>query len=150
MKQIEVRVRSHDHHEPRKVVIDEEATIEDLLHQISPNDHAHIYLVVGDEPRRRERHERLCDAGIQHGHEVHCHPHVIHFKVDDVDQDTTDHILTPVRIMTKAGVDPKTHYLIQLIGEKHDKSYEGKPEEPIHMHEGMRFITASLGPTPVS
>lgn len=150
MKEIEVTVHSHDGHEPRVIVINEDATIEDLLRRVSPEDHPKLYLVVGDEDHRRERHERMVDAGIKHGHDVHCHPHVIHYRVDDEPQETTKHIMTPTEIMGKAKVDPKTHYLIRLIGEKTQESYKDRPDAKIHMHEGMRFITASLGPTPVS
>jgi hypothetical protein len=60
------------------------------------------------------------------------------------------HILTPNEIMANAGIDPNAHYLIRLVGEKNQESYKDRPDAPIHMHEGMRFITASLNPTPVS
>ena len=132
------------------IAINEEATIEDLLRLVSPDGHAELYLVVGDEERRRDRHECIGEAGVKHGQDVHCHPHVIHYLVDGEAQETTKHILTPTDIMDKAKVDPKTHYLIRLIGEKKQESYQDRPEAKIHMHQGMRFITASLGPTPVS
>ena len=46
-------------------------------------------------------------------------------------------------------IDPDTHYL-KLIGGKHQESYKDKPNEPIHMHKGMTFISIATGPTPVS
>ena len=150
MKEIEVRIHSHDGQEPRVIAINEGATIEDLLRKVSPEGHAALYLVIGDEEHRREHRERIADTGIKHGQDVHCHPHLIHYRVDDEPQETTTHILTPTEIMEKAKVDPKTHYLIRLIGEKDQESYKDRPDAKIHMHEGMRFITASLGPTPVS
>ncbi len=72
-----------------------------------------------------------------------------HYTVDDEPQTTTEHVLTPTQILEKAGIDPATHYLVQIEGQ-HRVSYEGKPNEPIHMHDHMKFISVSTGPTPVS
>lgn len=71
------------------------------------------------------------------------------YTVDGEDQSTTEHVLTPSQILGNAGVDPASHYLVQIEGQ-HRTSYEGKPDEPIHMHEHMKFISVSTGPTPVS
>lgn len=80
------------------------------------------------------------------------HTHVIHFTLDDEPQTTTEQVLTPTQILENAKpvpIDPSTHYLIQLEGAK-QISYQDKPNEPIHMHEHMKFISESTGPTPVS
>lgn len=71
------------------------------------------------------------------------------YFVDDEQQTTTEHVLTPVQILQAAGIDPGTHYLVQLQGQ-HQVSYKDKPDEQIHMHEHMKFISISTGPTPVS
>lgn len=71
------------------------------------------------------------------------------YTVDDEPQSTTEHILTPTQILTNAGVDSKNHYLVQLEG-NHKTSYQGKPDEQIHIHEKMVFISVSTGPTEVS
>ena len=71
------------------------------------------------------------------------------YTVDDEPQSTTAHVLTPIQILTNAGVDPAIHYLVQLEG-NHKVSYQDKPSEPIHMHEHMKFISVSTGPTTVS
>jgi hypothetical protein len=71
------------------------------------------------------------------------------YTLDDEPQSTTQHELTPQQILQNAGIDPATHYLVQLEG-NHRTSYEGKPTELIHMHEHMKFISVSTGPTPVS
>ncbi|MDD5703371.1 MAG: hypothetical protein PHU23_15160 [Dehalococcoidales bacterium] len=72
-----------------------------------------------------------------------------HYTVDDEPQTTDLHQMTPVQILTNAGIDPASHYLIQLEG--HNKiSYKDKPDEIIHMHQHMKFISASMAPTPVS
>jgi hypothetical protein len=78
--------------------------------------------------------------------------HVIHFTMDDETQETTEMVLTPRQIMENAKpapIDPSTHYLVQIEGQ-HQVSYKDKPDEPIHMHEKMRFVSVSTGPTPVS
>jgi hypothetical protein len=76
--------------------------------------------------------------------------HLIHYKVDDEPESTTEKFLTPVEIMRSAGIDPKTNYLEQLIEGREPISYKDKPEEKIEMRNGMRFITKPIGPMPVS
>lgn len=71
------------------------------------------------------------------------------YTVDGEPQSTTEHILTPTQILQRASIDPATHYLVQIIGNKQE-SYQNKPNEPIHMHEHMKFISVATGPTPVS
>jgi hypothetical protein len=76
--------------------------------------------------------------------------HEIHFTVDGEPCETLERELTPNEILLKfAGKDPATHYLVQIQGE-HRISYQGKGDEPIKMHNGMRFQVISTGPTPVS
>jgi hypothetical protein len=71
------------------------------------------------------------------------------YTVDDEPQSTTEHQLTARQILQKAGIDPLSHYLVQLLG-NHKESYQNKPDEVIHMHEHMKFISISTGPAPVS
>ncbi len=71
------------------------------------------------------------------------------YTVDDEPQTTTAHELTPVQILSNAGIDAASHYLVQIEG-NHRISYQNKPDEEIHMHEHMKFISVSTGPTPVS
>ena len=75
--------------------------------------------------------------------------HEIHFEVDGEPLETTEKILTPTQILGLAGVDAANHYLVQIEG-RHQTSYQDKPNEEIHMHEGQKFITVATGPTPVS
>ncbi len=71
------------------------------------------------------------------------------YTVDDEPQTTTAHELTPTQILQNAGIDPATHYLVEIRG--HERiSFQGKPDVEIHMHEHMKFISVSTGPTPVS
>ncbi len=73
----------------------------------------------------------------------------IQYTVDGEAQSTTSHELTPRQILTNAGIDATTHYLVQIEGD-HRISYQNEMDKPIHMHEKMKFISVSLGPTPVS
>ena len=146
-KQIEVFVHENGD-EPKTIKINEEETVEQLLRQASPKGHADLLLIVEDEPK--EKYRRVCDVGVKHGHHVYIRPREIHYEVDGEKQTTHEHKLTPRQIMKNAKVDPETHYLIELRGKHEQHSYTDKPDEPIKMHNHMKFITASLGPTPVS
>lgn len=71
------------------------------------------------------------------------------YTVDNEPQETSAHELTPNQILGSAGIDTASHYLVQIEG-NHRVSYQGKPSDEIHMHEHMKFISVSTGPTPVS
>jgi len=71
------------------------------------------------------------------------------YTVDGENQSTSQHILTPIQILKDANIDPATHYLVEIEG-KNQISFKDNPNAEIHMHEHMRFISVSLGPTPVS
>jgi hypothetical protein len=75
--------------------------------------------------------------------------HVTTFEVDGEPVETTEKTLTPNQIMNLAKVDSATHYLVLVEG-REQTSYEGRGEEPIHIHEKQKFITVATGPTPVS
>lgn len=150
MKNLEIYVHTADNGETRLTAITEELTVEDLLLQALPNEHTGFDLFVEDQDKPKERHRKLGECGIkQHGH-VHCRRRPIHYLVDDEPQQTFKRELTPTEIMCAAGVDPETHYLIQLREGEEPKSYKNEPTAVIPMHQKMRFITASLRPTPVS
>ncbi len=74
---------------------------------------------------------------------------VFEYSVDDEAQSTTQHTLTPTEILTAAGSDPASHYLVQIVGNT-QKSYKDTPTEPIHMHQQMKFVSVFTGSTPVS
>jgi len=74
---------------------------------------------------------------------------VFHYTVDGEEQSTSDHTMTAIQIMERAGVDPNSHYLVQMVGNNR-VSYKDNPSEQIKMHNHMVFFTNSLGSTPVS
>jgi hypothetical protein len=71
------------------------------------------------------------------------------YTVDGEPQETGAHELTPNQILANAGIYASSHYLVQ-IEDHHRVSYQGMPSELIHMHQHMKFISVSTGPTPVS
>jgi hypothetical protein len=76
--------------------------------------------------------------------------HKIHFSIDGDRYESTEKVVTVRQLLTEfAGVDPATHYLIEVKG-RHQESFEGRLDKEIHLHEGQTFITAASGPTPVS
>lgn len=75
---------------------------------------------------------------------------IFDYTVDGEPQSTSEHQLTPRRILELANLSPENHYLVQVIGGKEKKSYQDSPDTPIHMHEHMVFISIATGPTPVS
>ena len=78
-------------------------------------------------------------------------PEPFTYLLDDEPYTTTDKTMTPRQILTKANIDPASHYLAQLHGNSGQQtSYEGRMDEEIHMHPNMRFIAISTGPTTVS
>ncbi len=82
----------------------------------------------------------------EHGHQ---HEHSIHYEVNAEPQSTTDREMTPVQILQKAEIDPAKNYLVELRG-KEKISFKDNPNEPIKMHNEMKFISVSTGPKPVS
>jgi hypothetical protein len=73
----------------------------------------------------------------------------IHYFVDDERQETDEEELTATEILDHAKIDPKNHYLVQIKG-KERISYKDDPNKEIRMRNGMKFISVSTGPTPVS
>jgi hypothetical protein len=71
------------------------------------------------------------------------------YIVDDEPQSTNEHTLSAHQILQNAGIDPSTHYLLEIEGQ-HQKSYQGSPDTIIHIHQQMKFISVFNGPTPVS
>lgn len=81
----------------------------------------------------------------------HPGPDPITYTLEGETYTTSDRTLTPRQILEHGGFDPANHYLVELRGNSGEKeSFQGKPDEIIHMHPNMRFLAMSTGPTPVS
>lgn len=71
--EIEVYVRTNEHQEPKLLKVPGNATVEELLKTLNPDGHADFHLFVEEDCDTKAHHERLCDVGIHHRHQVHCH-----------------------------------------------------------------------------
>lgn len=74
---------------------------------------------------------------------------VFEYEVNGELLSTQEHILKARQILINAKLDPTTYYLVEIEGHN-QTSFKDKPEEPIHMHEHMKFISIFSGPTTVS
>jgi len=72
-KEIEIWVYPEEA-EPKLCKINPEATVEDLLKVISPDQHHELCLTLSGDDAPKEPNHRLKDCGIHTGHHVHCHP----------------------------------------------------------------------------
>jgi hypothetical protein len=75
-------------------------------------------------------------------------PHVTTYFVDNEPQTTAEKELTVREILTKAKLEPSTHYLIELKGNKQEE--HKNLDEEIKIHEKMKFISVFTGETPLS
>ena len=78
-------------------------------------------------------------------------PEVFYYDLDDEPETTDLKEMTPNQILKAGGVDPKTHYLVQVNADGSQTSYKDKGDQPIKMKcPRMKFISVLNGPTPVS
>jgi len=74
--------------------------------------------------------------------------HSITYFLDNEPQTTTEATLTVGQILKNGGLDPNTHFLIELRG---DQQIEYRDlNQSIHVHEKEKFISVFHGPTPLS
>lgn len=71
------------------------------------------------------------------------------YTLDDEPQSTSEHVLTARQILLNSGLNAESYYLVQIIG-REEKAYKDKPDENIHMHQNLKFISVFVGETPVS
>jgi len=70
------------------------------------------------------------------------------YFVDAEKQETRERELTVGQILEKAGLDPKTHYLVEVRGAEQIKLTD--PNELVKLHEHEKFISVFTGVTPLS
>ena len=73
---------------------------------------------------------------------------LITYFLDNERQETTEATLTVGQILKDGGLDPQTHYLIELRGDQ-QIAYRDL-NESIRVHENEKFISVFHGPTPLS
>jgi hypothetical protein len=71
------------------------------------------------------------------------------FTVDGESLTTSEHKLTADQILALAGIDPATHYLVEIHGHE-QVPYKDRGGSDIAIHEHARFISNASGPTPLS
>jgi hypothetical protein len=76
------------------------------------------------------------------------HAHATEFFVDGEPQFTTEQTLTMAQISNLVGLDPASHFLVEIRGNNQIEHRD--PGEEIHIHEKQKFITVFTGETPVS
>lgn len=81
---------------------------------------------------------------VSHGHL----PREIEYTVDGVEQETKTSTLTVREILSRAGLDPSNHYLVELRG-KEQVDHRNLDEELL-VHEKEEFISVFTGATPLS
>lgn len=77
------------------------------------------------------------------------HDRKISFKVDGERITVRTQRMTPNEILLKAGIDPASHYLVEIKG-RDQTSYEGQGDVEIRVHDGDKFVSVSTGATPTS
>lgn len=79
------------------------------------------------------------------------HLQEIHFSLDAEPFTTAERFHTPNEILRDFGhKDPQGFYLVEVKEDGERKSFQGKGDEKIVVHDGENFITVKVGPTPVS
>jgi hypothetical protein len=78
------------------------------------------------------------------------HEHPVTVVIDTEDVVAPSHTQTPRQLLALVGESIETDYLVHLKGKRERVSYQHAPDVEIHLHKDMKFITVSLGPTPVS
>jgi Multiubiquitin len=58
--------------------------------------------------------------------------------------------MTARELLALAGLDPGVSYLILLQGQGKQVSFRDNLDEPIKIHERIRFVSADLGAAPVA
>ena len=98
-------------------------------------------------PAPRITHIADEEFGMPHDEQ---HGHLIHYKVDDEPESTSETVLTPTQIMSSAGIDPQSNYLEQIVPGHDPIPYKDQPNTIIQMRNGMHFISKPIGTMPVS
>jgi hypothetical protein len=137
--------------------VEHELAAYQILERAGLNSESHyLVLLNGNDPDDRRSYREDPDEGIRLHPDMRFisepkHRHLIHYTVDGEPQESRLHELRATEILEHAGLTPvANYYLIRLLPDGDQKSYKDHPEKEIHLHDGERFISASLAPTPVS
>ena len=70
--------------------------------------------------------------------------------IDGKPYEVSEKEMTAAQILELATKSPTEYYLVEIRGKKERISYKDKPDEPVKLHPGSKFVTVSTGETPVS
>ncbi len=73
----------------------------------------------------------------------------ITINIDGEDFEVEDREQTPRELLSLAGLDPQTSYLIELRGQQ-QVSLKDSLDDEMKLHNNMRFISADIGSAPVA
>lgn len=76
---------------------------------------------------------------------------ISNYTVDDEPETSTKGQMTPNEILTAAGIKAADHYLMQIMPDNSQVSYQDSPDTPIEMKcTGQKFVSVFRGATTVS
>jgi hypothetical protein len=73
----------------------------------------------------------------------------IRITIDDEELEVEGRDHTARELLQSVGLDPATTYLILLKGNQQE-SYRDRLDEPIKLHNNMKFVSADIGSAPVA
>jgi hypothetical protein len=74
---------------------------------------------------------------------------VISIVIDGETYETEDRRQTAMEVLALAGKSTAEYYLVELKG-SHQESYQGRPNDEIHLHPNQKFVTLYIGGHTVS
>ena len=76
---------------------------------------------------------------------------VFYYDLDDEPETTELKEMTPAQILIAGGINPKTHYLVQINSDGSQVNYKDDADKSIKMQcPRIKYVSVLNGPTPVS
>jgi hypothetical protein len=77
-------------------------------------------------------------------------PHPVEIVIDNAEIVAPAKVENERELLSLVGKTLTEAYLVLVKGKRDRESFKDRPDEPITLHKGMRFVTVPIGPTPVS
>ncbi|CCK28828.1 hypothetical protein BN159_4449 [Streptomyces davaonensis JCM 4913] len=88
----------------------------------------------------------MTEADTRHENAAH---KTVTVTVDEEPVSGVSQHTTPNAILSLAGIDQATHYLVRING-RHRESFKDEGDKDITVHEREKFVSVFTGPTPTS
>ena len=75
------------------------------------------------------------------------HPHAVTYFLNDVKKTATEHDISVGEILRSGGLDPATHFLVEVDAQGHEEHEFKDPHHRIKIHEHERFVSRLHGIT---